>query len=43
MSENKTFPMADWKCEVANGDTKLGYKELSLKQGGSHALARAMP
>lgn len=27
IEENAFFPIADWKYEVANGDTYLGYQE----------------
>lgn len=26
-SEHPEFPVADWQYEVANGDTRQGYKE----------------
>ncbi len=25
--DDREFPSEDWKCEVANGDTRLGYSE----------------
>jgi hypothetical protein len=34
--EDDEFPMSDWKYDVANGDTKLGYEDWVLHNIESH-------
>jgi hypothetical protein len=34
--EDKKYPLADWKYDVANGDTKLGYADWVLHNIESH-------
>lgn len=34
--ENDLFPIVDWRQEVENGDTKLGYQEWVLHKAEEH-------